>query len=247
MSVLIFINGYAQEPGCNIGSSLYSMKHNFPNLRYIKTDEKGDLYEDGYSENGIAMFFYFKDNYVVEECMICQSNDDFSLDLYNSFVSSFNDKYYSALKKNTPNEKQYVFSTFNINLIYVSENGKNTVMIVYEKNNTGTSSYSQKNTNQIPQQQAYMTSDQKENIEWYEIDYTENQTSVYGMQSVGFFSATSTPSLFRSRTYQDAFVSALNKIKKKAAKRGVRRLLITYKSSMDWDFLTVKVEAIGYK
>ena len=89
--VLLFTNicGYAQESGCNIGSSLSSMKQRFPELRYIKTDAKGDEYEDGYPEDGIATFFYFKDNYVIEECMICQTDDGFPYEWYNSLVNSF--------------------------------------------------------------------------------------------------------------------------------------------------------------
>jgi hypothetical protein len=136
--VLIFtyISTYAQEPGCNIGSSLYSMKQKFPELRYIKTDTKGDEYEDGYPQDGIAIFFYFMDNYVIEECMICQSNDGFPLEWYNSMVTAFNRNYHNALGKDTQYFKQYVFSFFNVNLIYVSEDGKNTAMIVYEKSNS---------------------------------------------------------------------------------------------------------------
>lgn len=252
--VLAFVSicSYAQEPGNNIGSSLYSMKQKFPELRYLKTDTKGDEYEDGYPQDGIATFFYFKDNYVIEECMICQSDDGFSLEWYNSMVTAFEKNYHNALGKNTQYVKQYVFSTFNVNLIYVSENGKNTAMIVYEKSNTSNQSSSYQNssrqTYEAPrQQQTYVAPAPKGKVEWYDIDYTEDRQYVNGMQSVGSFSATSSPVLFGSRSYDDAFQSAIKKIQKKAAKKGARRLLVTYKSSLNWDFLTVKVEAIGYK
>lgn len=38
------IIGYAQghEPGNNLGKSLSSMKQQFPELRFLKSDEKGD-------------------------------------------------------------------------------------------------------------------------------------------------------------------------------------------------------------
>ena len=133
--VLLFTNicGYAQEPGCNIGSSLSSMKQRLPELRYIKTDAKGDEYEDGYPEDGIATFFYFKDNYVIEECMICQTDDGFPYEWYNSLVNSFTSKYRTRLTTNTRSHKEYTFSNFRVNLIYVSEQGKNTTLITYEK------------------------------------------------------------------------------------------------------------------
>lgn len=75
--VALRLNCYSQEPDCNIGKTLVAMEQEFPDLRYIKTDSKGDEYEDGYPQDGIASFFYFKDGYVIEECMICISNDGF--------------------------------------------------------------------------------------------------------------------------------------------------------------------------
>lgn len=231
--VLIFtyISTYAQEPGCNIGSSLYSMKQKFPELRYIKTDTKGDEYEDGYPQDGIATFFYFMDNYVIEECMICQSNDGFPLECYNSMVTAFNRNYHNAIGKDTQYFKQYVFSFFNVNLIYVSEYGKNTAMIVYEKRNSLNQSYNNQNS-QIQahetaiQQQRHVTTVPTGKVEWYDIDYTEDRQYVAGMQSVGSFSATSTPSLFGSRSYNDAFQSAIKKYKRKLPKRGSRDYLL---------------------
>jgi hypothetical protein len=109
------------------------MKQEFPELRYIKTDAKGDEYEDGYPEEGIATFFYFRNGYVVEECMICQSTDGFPLMWYNSMVDAFNKSYQTSLAVNKSNHKQYVFSRFKVNLIYVNENGKKTALIQYER------------------------------------------------------------------------------------------------------------------
>ena len=60
-------NAQSNEPACNIGKSLSVMKQLFPELRYVKSDAKGDEYEDGYPEDGTAIFFYFKDEQVLKE------------------------------------------------------------------------------------------------------------------------------------------------------------------------------------
>lgn len=127
---------YSQEPGCNIGKSLSTMKQLFPELRYIKTDSKGDEYEDGYPEEGIGIFFYFKNGYVIEECLICKSDDKFPLVWFNSMAESFNKKYSHALRRNAKYDKEYVFSNFSVYLIFVSERGTNTALIVYKANNS---------------------------------------------------------------------------------------------------------------
>jgi hypothetical protein len=243
---MIFLGAFAQEPGNNLGKTLSEMKQKFPELRYIKTDQKGDEYEDGYPQDGIATFFYFNNGKVIEECMICQSNDGFPLDWFRSLCAEFNKKWSPSIRENTRNHKEYVFSSFSVDLIYVSENNQNTALIVYSKRDDNHSNFSSK------QNQRSSVSTTRKNLpnrklEWYEIGYTENQNDVYGLQAVGRFSAKSSPSFFGSRTYSDAFHSALQKLQKKAAKKGAKILLITYKSSMNYDFLTVNVEAIGYK
>lgn len=246
--VVLWESLYSQnEPNTNLGKSLETMKKEFPELRYVKTDAKGDEYEDGYPEDGIATFFYFRNNNVIEECLICQSTDGFSKDWFNSMVNSFNRNFRSALKKNTPNEKEYFFSSFIVHLIYVAENGKNTALIIYEKNDLSYQSNNKAyNKTQVQNTTARVNVPTRK-LEWYEIGYTENRNDVYGLQPIGSFSATFSPVIFGSRTYDDAFHSAIKKIQKKAAKKGAKRLLITYRSGMNTDFLTVKVEAIGYK
>lgn len=138
---------YAQEPNNNLGKTLSLMKMEFPELRYIGTDEKGDQYEDGYPQDGIAIFFYFKNNLVVEECMICQSADNFPRYWYNEMVEAFNNRYYSKLIKNYSNSKTYGFRTFNVDIIFVSENGINTALIVYSDNKATKSSLPSPKTN----------------------------------------------------------------------------------------------------
>ena len=131
-------NAQSNEPACNIGKSLSVMKQLFPELRYVKSDAKGDEYEDGYPEDGTAIFFYFKDGKVIEECMIVQSNDGFARSWYNSMVDAML-KYPYGFGTSSYNAKHWVYSIFTLHLIYVSENGTNTAMIIYEKGgyNTG--------------------------------------------------------------------------------------------------------------
>lgn len=126
-------NLYQNEPEANIGKPLSLMKQEFPELRYVETNEKGDQYQDGYPMDGIATFFYFKDGYVVEECLICQSTDNFPLMWYESMVKAFNEIYSSYLSVNTKEYKQYVFSKFKVNLVFFTDKGKNNALIVYEK------------------------------------------------------------------------------------------------------------------
>lgn len=127
------INTYAQnEPNCNIGKSLTQMKKDFPELRFTKTDTKGDQYMDGYPQDGIGVFFYMKDDIVIEECMIVQSNDGFPRMWYDKMVDSFVSNYPPGFGTSGYNANHWCYSTFSVHLIYVSENNINTAMIIYE-------------------------------------------------------------------------------------------------------------------
>ena len=133
-ATLILACAYAQtnEPGNNIERTLSQMKQLFPELRYTKTDSKGTQYEDGYPQDGIATFFYFKDNKVIEECMIVQSNDGFPRMWFDKMVDSFVTNYPPGFGTSGYNAKHWCYSTFSVHLIFVSENNINTAMIVYE-------------------------------------------------------------------------------------------------------------------
>lgn len=133
-ATLILICAHAQtnEPGNNIGRTLSQMKQLFPELRYTKTDSKGTQYEDGYPQDGIATFFYFKDNKVIEECMIVQSNDGVPRMWFDKMVDSFVTNYPPGFGTSGYNAKHWCYSTFSVHLIFVSENNINTAMIVYE-------------------------------------------------------------------------------------------------------------------
>ena len=125
---------FAQDrPGNNLGKSLSTMKKEFPELRFLRTEKKGDFYEDGYPEDGIALFFYLKNGFVIEECMICESTDGFPKMWYDSMCKSFTSKHPNALVKNTYNSKVYDFGDFKVSLIFYAKDGKNTALIVYDR------------------------------------------------------------------------------------------------------------------
>lgn len=107
------------------------MKQEFPELRYLGTDTSGDRYQDGYTEEGISVYFLFKNNAVVEECMICASNDGFSKMWFSEIWKSFASKHPYAVKVNKPWSKMFDFSTFKILMTYRSENGINRATILY--------------------------------------------------------------------------------------------------------------------
>ncbi len=123
----------SNEPATNIGATLSAMKMKFPELRYIGTDEKGDEYEDGHPEDGIGVFFYFKNNMVTEECVIVQSDDGFARQLFNSWVDGLYIRYPGLCSKSSYNAKHILFSNFRLHIIFVTENGTNTALLVYEK------------------------------------------------------------------------------------------------------------------
>lgn len=132
---LLFLSvctSYAQEkPGNNLGKDLYTMKQDFPELRFIGSDNDGDRYQDGFTEDGISLFFMFEDNVVTQECMICMSNDGFSLMWFNTMWESFSSKWPYAVRVNKAYSKMFDFGTFKILMTYSSKSGTNTTTILY--------------------------------------------------------------------------------------------------------------------
>lgn len=128
---------WAQDPGSNIGKSFYVMKQDFPGLRYVKTTEKGMLYIDGEPQDGISMFFTFYDNKVVEECMIVQADNGFARLWFDKMVDSFISNTSPVCGVHGYNAHHFCYSAFKVHLIYVSEKGTNTAMIVYEEGGCG--------------------------------------------------------------------------------------------------------------
>ena len=133
LTVLV-ITAYAQDkPGTNLGKSLYTMKQEFPELRFIGSDENGERYQDGYTEDGISMFFRIRNNSVVEECMICDSDDGFSKMWFDELWKSFSSKWPYSVKVNKPYSKMFDFGSFKILMTFSQENGTNRALILYSR------------------------------------------------------------------------------------------------------------------
>lgn len=134
MLIVIAISAHAQDkPGNNLGKSLYVMKQEFPELRYLGSDENGDRYQDGYTEEGISMFFRIRNNSVVEECMICDSDDGFSKMWFDELWKSFSAKWPYSVKVNKPYSKMFDFGSFKILMTFSQERGSNRALILYSR------------------------------------------------------------------------------------------------------------------
>lgn len=130
----VTFNAYTYDsPGNNLGKNLYTMKQEFPELRYLGTDASGDRYQDGYTEEGISFYFLLRNNAVVEECIICDSNDGFSQMWFSEMWKSFASKWPYSVKVNKPFSKMFDFSTFKILMTFSSENGINRATILYSR------------------------------------------------------------------------------------------------------------------
>ena len=134
--MILFFPCNAIEPGNNLGKTLSQMKRDFPDLRYITTDAKGDKYQDGYTEEGISIYFYIKNQKVVEECLICQSNDGFAKMWFDSMVEGFKENTsYRNIRQPEPGFYQFVYSSFKINLFYIVQDGLENALIIYSNLN----------------------------------------------------------------------------------------------------------------
>ena len=132
IAIIWSIAAYSQDkPVNNLGKSLYAMRQAFPELRYLGTDSEGDRYQDGYTEDGISFFFRLRNNEVVEECIICDSEDGFSQMWFNEMWKSFSSKWPYAVKVNKPYSKMFDYGSFKILMKFSSERGVNRATILY--------------------------------------------------------------------------------------------------------------------
>ena len=237
--VCLTMSAQVDEPENNIGSSLSAMQQKYPELRFVKSDEKGDQYMDGYKKDNMATFFYIKDNQCIEETVICESTTDAPYAWYKSKVALFDQKYYSA-GRNIVYGREYSFSHFRVKLICVTSEGTQTAMLIYEKSDGSrpkpVSTAPAKVVKKPSKPSVSNTAD-----DGSDIYYTETSSDVRGMEAVGEFSA-SAP---LKQTYVDSFRIAIRKIQKQAVKQGVTKLLITYKSKAG--SMKIKVNATGYR
>lgn len=132
------VNAQIDEPKNNLGKSLYQMKQDFPDLRYIGTDSNGAKYSDGYPQDGIGFYFYLKNDIVVEEFMLVQSEDGFAHILYEETAKSFQKTSYKYAINET-HSKHWLYSNFTLHLIFIIEDGINTTLLIYKNGgyNTG--------------------------------------------------------------------------------------------------------------
>ena len=130
ISFVFSFSAHALEPGNNLGKTISQLQSEFPNLRYSKSEAKGDLYIDN-SDEGLPTFFWFKNGLSVEECLMIQDTTNFPLMWWRQMCDKFYNE--SSYKHVEPKAGHYKFfySTFSIDLIYIEEGGINTAMIVY--------------------------------------------------------------------------------------------------------------------
>ena len=247
--VCLTMSAQVDEPENNIGLSLSSLQQKYPELRFVKKDEKGDQYMDGYKKDNMATFFYVKDNQCIEETVICESTTDAPYAWYKSKVALFDQKYYSA-GRDIVYGREYSFSHFRVKLICVTAEGIQTAMLIYEKSNgenrnpvaaQPVKTKKKKEPKKVSQSAEETNPVSNVRSDGSDIYYTESPSDVYGMEAVGEFSASSP----LKKVYIDAFRAAIKKIQKEAAKKGVTKLLITEKTGVG--SLKVKIKATGYR
>lgn len=77
------------EPKNNLRKSFDELEREFSELRFIRKTEYGDMYQDGFTEDGISAFFYIRNDRVVRECMQVASNDGFPKLWFDSMKDSY--------------------------------------------------------------------------------------------------------------------------------------------------------------
>ena len=136
---ICFTNITAQntEPNTNLRISLFQLKQKFPNLQYVKSDLKGNLYRDGKATDDVIMYFYAKENKVVEESMVIQTNDGYSKMMYDETVKAFTNKGGFITADFGENHVKLSYSFFDIDFTYQTSNGLNTMWMIYSLNGWG--------------------------------------------------------------------------------------------------------------
>ena len=124
-------NAKGKEPRNNLGKTISELRQVFPNASYVRTETKGDFYTDGEDPSeGLSCFFYLKNNRVIEECMIIQSNDGFPKMVYDQWINTFSK--YMSVAAFGDGVNHMCFSTFSMHIMFFAEYGKNTALLVYQ-------------------------------------------------------------------------------------------------------------------
>ncbi len=106
------------EPATNIGKSLSEMKAKFPELRFVEHTANGDNYQDGYTKDGISVFFTFRSNRVISECLMVQSKDGFAKDWFDELREGMIPGTYGVYNDN---EVHQLYSTFTCHLLFTRD------------------------------------------------------------------------------------------------------------------------------
>lgn len=132
MAFLGYISAFCAEPGTNVGTTLSSLRQNFPNLTKIKSDYQGDHYHDGEAPTeGVNCMFIVKNNTVIEECVMVQDTNGFPLQWWRKVCDKFyNDHSYQDVDPK-PGHYKFYYSYFTIDHIYIEEGANKTAMTVY--------------------------------------------------------------------------------------------------------------------
>ena len=120
-----------EEPKNNLNSSLSELKQKFSELKYISTDEKGDQYSDGTPTDGIGVFFYLKNNYVIEEAIVVQSNNGFAKEYFRTISNSFIQAGNYLDSSLSSEKKRFIYSYFYIDILNYTPEDTNTTLVVY--------------------------------------------------------------------------------------------------------------------
>ena len=116
------------EPATNIGKSLIEMKVKFPELRFLEHTTNGDNYQDGYTKDGISIFFTFKGNRVISESLMVESNDGFAKEWYEELKEGMIPGVQSVYNERDIHQ---LYSTFTCHLYFTVDFGKYCTSLYY--------------------------------------------------------------------------------------------------------------------
>ncbi len=117
-------------PVSNVGKTLSVIKDEFSDLQYIDRDDKGDVYASGI-ESSITQYFTIKNNVVVEEALVCGSEDEFAHDFFIRYRNTFLEKYKDAVIRDAGNEIKFIFPYYSLTATCSRKSDMNFAQIVF--------------------------------------------------------------------------------------------------------------------
>lgn len=120
------------EPKNNLTKSFDDLEREFTQLRYVGSTEYGAKYQDGYTEDGVSVYFYIKNDRVVRECIQVASNDGFPRMWFDANKESYIEKGQLGITATIgPNLLKMKFSSFTTIISYNESTNINTTTIEY--------------------------------------------------------------------------------------------------------------------